>query len=40
LEARLSETLGEAAFRNSGLGASDDIRSPHQELADGQNQIL
>jgi hypothetical protein len=35
-----SEILGEVAFRDSGLGGPDDIRSLHLELADGRQQIL
>jgi len=40
LENRLSEDLGTAAFRESGLGAPDDVRSLQQALADSQQQIL
>ncbi|TDO27348.1 hypothetical protein EV643_1632 [Kribbella sp. VKM Ac-2527] len=39
LQARLSEDLGEAAFRGSGLGAPDDIRGLHQNLIDSEQQI-
>lgn len=40
LEARLSETLGETAFRASGLGAPDDVGTLQRSLADAQQQIL
>lgn len=40
LQARLSDDLGQAAFRHSGLGASDDIRGLHQKLLDHKQQIL
>jgi Uri superfamily endonuclease len=40
LEARLSETLGEAVFRTSCLGAPDDIRSLQQLLSDARQQVL
>jgi chromosome segregation ATPase len=40
LELRLSEALGEAAFRASGLGATDDIRTLQQSLADANQQII
>jgi hypothetical protein len=40
LEARLSETLGEAVFRDSGLGAPDDFHSLQQALTDREQQIL
>jgi hypothetical protein len=32
--------LGEAAFRDSGLGAPDDIRNLQQALTDRQQQLL
>jgi len=37
---RLSESLGEAAYRDSGLGAPDDIRTLQHVLADREQQIL
>jgi hypothetical protein len=40
LETRLSETLGEAVFRDSGLGAPDDIHSLQQALTDREQQLL
>lgn len=40
LETRLSETLGEAVFRDSGLGAPDDIRNLQQALIDREQQLL
>ncbi|WP_020578929.1 DUF6262 family protein [Actinopolymorpha alba] len=40
LETRLSETLGEAVFRGSGLGAPDDIRSLQQSLSEAHHQTL
>jgi chromosome segregation ATPase len=40
LETRLSDDLGQAAFRTSGLGAPDDVRSLHQSLTHAQQQIL
>jgi uncharacterized coiled-coil protein SlyX len=40
LETRLSETLGETAFRSTGMGAPDDIRTLHQNLTDSEQQIL
>lgn len=40
LENRLSETFGEAVFRDSGLGAPDDIRSLQQTLTDREQQLL
>lgn len=40
LENGLSETLGEAVFRDSGLGAPDDIRSLQQTLIDREQQLL
>lgn len=40
LENRLSESLGEAVFRDSGLGAPDDIRSLQQALSDREQQLL
>lgn len=40
LENRLSESLGEPAFRDRGLGAADDIRSLQQALAGSQQQVL
>jgi Family of unknown function (DUF6262) len=40
LEGRLSESLGEAVFRDSGLGAPDDIRSLQQALTDREQQLL
>ncbi|MGY4773472.1 hypothetical protein ACXC9Q_41735 [Kribbella sp. CWNU-51] len=40
LESRLSESLGEAVFRDSGLGAPDDIRSLQQALTDRDQQLL
>jgi Family of unknown function (DUF6262) len=40
LEGRLSQSLGEAVFRESGLGAPDDIRSLQEALTDREQQIL
>jgi chromosome segregation ATPase len=40
LETRLSESLGETVFRESGLGAPDDIHSLQQTLADREQQLL
>ncbi|MEV8378809.1 hypothetical protein AB0P21_39085 [Kribbella sp. NPDC056861] len=40
LENRLSESLGEAVFRDSGLGAPDDIRSLQRALTDREQQLL
>jgi hypothetical protein len=40
LENRLSQSLGEDVFRDSGLGAPDDIRSLQQALADREQQLL
>ncbi|WP_199238676.1 hypothetical protein [Kribbella steppae] len=40
LESRLSESLGEAAFRDSGLGAPDAIGSLQKTLVDSQQQLL
>jgi hypothetical protein len=40
LENRLSESLGEAVFRDSGLGAPDDIRSLQLALTDREQQLL
>ncbi len=40
LENRLSETLGEAAFRDSGLGAPDGVRSLQHALTDREQQLL
>lgn len=40
LEIRLSETLGEAVFRDSGLGAPDDIHCLQQALTDREQQLL
>jgi hypothetical protein len=40
LENRLSESLGEDVFLNSGLGAPDDVRSLQQALADREQQFL
>lgn len=40
LENRLSEELGEAVFRDSGLGAPDDIGSLQQALADREQRLL
>lgn len=40
LENRLSESLGEALFRDSGLGAPDDIRSLQRALTDREQQLL
>jgi hypothetical protein len=37
---RLSESLGEAIFRESGLGAPDDIHSLQHELTDREQQLL
>ncbi|HEY3002702.1 MAG TPA: hypothetical protein VGJ44_10135 [Kribbellaceae bacterium] len=36
----MSEHLGEAVFRDSGLGAPDDIRSLQQALTDREQQLL
>ncbi|MGW1341324.1 DUF6262 family protein [Kribbella sp. NPDC002412] len=40
LQIRLSETLGETAFRSTGLGAPDDIRALQQRLTDSEQQII
>ncbi|MFK4087527.1 hypothetical protein ACI2LF_25685 [Kribbella sp. NPDC020789] len=40
LEGRLSQTLGETVFRESGLGAPDDIRALQEALTDREQQIL
>lgn len=40
LETRLSENLGEAVFRESGLGAPADVHSLHQALTDREQHIL
>lgn len=40
LETRLSESLGQAAFRESGLGAPDDIHSLQDALTDRDQQLL
>jgi hypothetical protein len=40
LQDRLSEALGETAFRTTGLGAPDDVRGLHQSLVDSEQQIL
>jgi hypothetical protein len=40
LEARLSGSIGEAVFRDSGLGAPDDIRNLQQALTDREQQLL
>ncbi|TCC44832.1 hypothetical protein E0H73_45275 [Kribbella pittospori] len=40
LETRLSEQLGEAVFRDTGLGAPDDIRNLQQTLTDREQQLL
>ncbi|MFG1819624.1 hypothetical protein ACGFIF_38090 [Kribbella sp. NPDC049174] len=40
LENRLSDSLGEAVFRDSGLGAPDDIRSLQQALTGLEQQLL
>jgi hypothetical protein len=40
LEGRLSESLGQAVFRDSGLGAPDDIHSLQQALTDREQQLL
>ncbi len=40
LESRLSKFLGDAVFRDSGLGAPDDIRSLQETLTDREQQIL
>lgn len=40
LESRLSESLGETVFRESGLGAPDDIHSLQQTLTDREQQLL
>jgi hypothetical protein len=37
---RQSESLGKAAYRDSGLGAPDDIRTLQQVLANREQQIL
>jgi hypothetical protein len=40
LEDRLSQSLGDAVFRESGLGAPDDIRILQEALTDRDHQIL
>jgi hypothetical protein len=40
LENRLSQSLGEDVFRDSGLGAPDDLRSLQQALTDREQQLL
>jgi site-specific recombinase XerD len=40
LEGRLSESLGEAVFRDSGLGAPDHIHNLQQALTDREQQVL
>jgi len=40
LEGRLSQTLGETVFRESGLGAPDDIRALQEALTDREQQNL
>lgn len=40
LESRLSESLGQTVFRESGLGAPDDIRCLQDALTDSQQQVL
>jgi chromosome segregation ATPase len=40
LESRLSQRLGNAVFRESGLGAPDDIGSLQEALTEREQQIL
>jgi hypothetical protein len=40
LERRLSQSLGEAVFRESGLEVPDDIRSLQEAITDREQQIL
>jgi hypothetical protein len=40
LETRLSETLGDAVVRESGLGAPDDVHGLQQALTDREQQLL
>ncbi|MEV6415663.1 hypothetical protein [Kribbella sp. NPDC051718] len=40
LEHRLPESLGQAVYRDSGLGAPDDIRGLQETLTDREQQLL